>query len=216
MTKSERIPKSECRKSDLTRVSRSTFELRISFGICHWSFVIPPVHGPSLIIALALAGALCVGCKRSQPPDSTAPQRRGAATFNRDVAPILFQHCAPCHRPGQSAPFSLLSYADALKHASEIAEVTRKRYMPPWLPEHGYGDFRDERRLTTAQIEAIQKWFADGAPEGEPADRPALPQFAEGWQLGEPDLVVQMPQPYTLSAEGRAIYPNFVLPPPRG
>jgi len=165
-------------------------------------------------IVLSLGGAVWMGCKPSQSSDSASARQRGARTFNRDVAPILFQHCAPCHRPGQSAPFSLLSYADALKHASEISEVTQKRYMPPWLPEPGYGEFRHERRLTAGQIGTIQKWFADGAPEGDPADRPGLPKFPEGWQLGEPDLVVQMPQPYTLSAEGRDIYRNFVIPAP--
>src|SRR6266568_3225859 len=153
-----------------------------------------------IAILLSLGGALWMGCKPSQSSDSVSAHRGGARTFNRDVASILFQHCAPCHRPGQAAPFSLLSYADALKHASEIAEVTQKRYMPPWLPERGYGEFRHERRLTAEQIDTIQKWVTGGASEGDPADRPGLPKFAEGWQLGEPDLIVQMPQPYTLPA----------------
>ena len=167
-----------------------------------------------IAIVLSFGGAVWMGCKPAQPSDAVSAPRRGTTTFNRDVAPILFQHCAPCHRPGQSAPFSLCSYADTLKHASEITEVTRKRYMPPWLPEPGHGEFLHERRLTAGQIETIQHWYADGAPEGEPADLPALPKFAEGWQLGEPDLVVQMPLPYTLSAEGRDIYRNFVIPAP--
>jgi len=166
------------------------------------------------VIGISLGGTVWMGCKPSKSSDSPPARGRGSATFNRDVAPIFFQHCATCHRPGQSAPFSLLNYADALKHAREVVEVTQKRYMPPWLPESGYGDFLDERRLTAEQIETIQRWFANGAPEGHPSDLPQVPKFAEGWQLGEPDLVVQLPKPYTLAVEGRDIYRNFVIPAP--
>jgi len=164
-----------------------------------------------VVIVIGFGGTVWVGCK---PSNSSESPVRGATTFNRDVAPILFQHCATCHRPGQSAPFSLLNYADALKRAREVVEVTQKGYMPPWLPESGYGDFLDERRLTAGQIETIQRWFSDGALEGDSSDLPQLPGFAEGWQLGEPDLVVQLPQPYTLAGEGRDIYRNFVIPAP--
>ncbi len=88
------------------------------------------------------------------------------ADFNHDVAPIVFQHCSPCHRPGEAGPFSLLSYDDVRKHASQIADVTRRRYMPPWLLEHGYGNFSDEQRLTADQIATISDWAEHGAPEG--------------------------------------------------
>jgi hypothetical protein len=135
-------------------------------------------------------------------------------TFNRDIAPILFEHCAPCHRPGQAGPFNLLTYAEAVKHAAQIVKVTQKRYMPPWLPEPGYGEFLDERRLSVEQIESFQEWLEAGTPEGNPTDLPPLPEFADGWQLGEPDLVVQMPQPYTLAPEGPDLYRNFVIPAP--
>src|ERR1035437_10127540 len=80
-----------------------------------------------------------------------------AVTYHKHIAPILFKYCAPCHRPGESGPFSLLTYADARKRAGLIAAVTRRRYMPPWLPAPGYGEFADERRLTDAQIEQIGK-----------------------------------------------------------
>jgi hypothetical protein len=135
-------------------------------------------------------------------------------TFNKDIAPILFQNCSTCHRPGQSGPFSLLTYGDVQKRAPQIAEVTQKRYMPPWLPEPGHGDFINARRLSDAQINLIQKWAADGALEGNPADLPAPPKWPEGWQLGKPDLVVQMPTPYTLPAKGKDVYRNFVIPIP--
>src|SRR5947209_6571531 len=87
-------------------------------------------------------------------------------TFTRDIAPIIFKYCAPCHRPGEAAPFSLLTYEDAKKHATQIAAVTASRYMPPWPPEAGKGDFAGERRLSEAQIAAIAKWAASGAPQG--------------------------------------------------
>src|SRR6266849_1260836 len=85
-------------------------------------------------------------------------------TFYRDVAPIVYQSCAPCHRPGESAPFSLLTYVDAKGHAAQIAEVTKRRYMPPWLPEPGHGDFVEERRLSDTQIQLIQDWVKQGSP----------------------------------------------------
>jgi tetratricopeptide (TPR) repeat protein len=134
--------------------------------------------------------------------------------FSRDVAPILLKHCAPCHRPGQSAPFSLLTYADAKKRAKQIAEVTARRWMPPWLPEPGSVPLADERRLTTAQIDTIQRWVGAGAPEGNPADLPALPGWSDGWHLGEPDVVLTMTEPYVVPADGKDIYRCFVIPGP--
>ncbi len=89
-------------------------------------------------------------------------------TFNKDIAPLTNEYCAPCHRPGQAGPFSLLTYSDVKKRAGLIAAVTKSRYMPPWLPEHGYGQFAGERRLTDAQLHTIQQWVADGMLEGSP------------------------------------------------
>jgi len=134
-------------------------------------------------------------------------------TFNKEIAPILFQNCAACHRPGEAAPFSLLTYADAKKRAKQIAEVTASRFMPPWLPEHGKGDFAGERRLSDAQVEAIREWAMAGAPDGNTADLPPAPRFIEGWQLGAPDLVVTLDRPYTLTASGSDVFRNFVLRP---
>jgi Flp pilus assembly protein TadD len=132
-------------------------------------------------------------------------------TFNRDIAPIVFHSCAPCHRPGEAAPFPLLSFADAGAHARQIAKVTRSRYMPPWLPEPGKGEFAGESRLTDAQIKLIERWAGEGAPEGDPRDLPPRPTFTEGWQLGKPDLVVELEQAYTLPASGSDTFRNFVL-----
>jgi len=93
-------------------------------------------------------------------------------TFNREIAPILYRSCAGCHRPGEVAPFPLLTYQDAAKRAKLIATVTESRYMPPWKAEPGYGHFLNERRLTDEQIAMLKDWAAQGAPEGDAADKP--------------------------------------------
>src|SRR5262249_7950828 len=142
----------------------------------------------------------------------TAPA--GAADFYHDIGPIIYHNCSACHRPGESAPFSLLSYDDAKRHAAQIAEVTKKRYMPPWLPQAGYGDFSEERRLTDAQIAAIDQWVKAGAPAGTPARAAQPPKFADEWQLGTPDLILRVGQPYKLEADGPEIFWNFIMPVP--
>src|SRR5580658_4960434 len=109
-------------------------------------------------------------------------------TFNHDIAPILYKNCATCHRPGEVAPFSLLTYQDAAKRAKQIAAVTHSRFMPPWKAEPGFGEFQNERRLTEEQIAVLGEWAANGAPEGTEAE-PTPPVFAEGWQAGQPDKV---------------------------
>ncbi len=152
---------------------------------------------PSLLSFLAIAGA----------SDGPAPP-----TFAKDVAPILWANCAGCHRPGEVGPFSLLGYADAAKRADFLAELTASRAMPPWKAEPGYGSFHDERRLTDDQIATIAAWAEAGAPEGDPADLPARPEFPEGWQLGEPDLVLEMPADFHVPADGPDLYRCFVLP----
>jgi tetratricopeptide (TPR) repeat protein len=135
-------------------------------------------------------------------------------TFAKDIAPIVFEHCATCHRPGGSASFSLLSYADVRAHADQIAAATKSRYMPPWKPEPGYGDFVGARRLSDPQIALIQRWVADGVREGDAAAAPPPPPATSAWRLGEPDLVITMARPYTLRAAGDDIYRHFVIPVP--
>ncbi len=133
-------------------------------------------------------------------------------TFNRDIAPILFTNCATCHRPGEAGPFPLLTYNDARKHATQIAEVTRLHIMPPWLPEPQPLKLADERRLTQAQILTLQRWVQVDTPEGKPEDLSPQPKFVAGWQLGEPDLILNATKPYTLPATGLDRYWNFILP----
>ncbi len=132
--------------------------------------------------------------------------------FHRDVAPILFAHCAECHRPGEFAPFSVLSYRDVAQHARSIARAVSTHSMPPWQPVAGYGKFAGERRLTAAQISTIVRWAAAGAPEGDPALAPAAPVFSGEWQLGPPDLIAAMPEPYRIAAHGDDEYRCFVVP----
>jgi len=133
-------------------------------------------------------------------------------TFAHDIAPIIYQNCTPCHRPGEAGPFPLLTYQDVKKHAPEIADVTRRHFMPPWAPEAGYGDFSDERRLTDTQIKLIADWVSQGAPEGNASETPPLPKFTEGWQLGPPDMILEAQSAYALRASGPDVYWNFVIP----
>ena len=133
-------------------------------------------------------------------------------TFAHDIAPIIYQNCTPCHRPGEAGPFPLLTYQDVKKHAPEIADVTRRHFMPPWAPEAGYSDFSDERRLTDTQIKLIADWVSQGAPEGNASETPPLPKFTEGWQLGPPDMILEAQSAYALRASGPDVYWNFVIP----
>jgi mono/diheme cytochrome c family protein len=164
---------------------------------------------------LALLGLACLATQGAAGDETLKPGKspsKDAVTFNTDVAPIVFQQCSFCHRPGEVAPFSLLTYRDVSKRAKLIQSVTHERTMPPWKAEPGFGRFADERRLSDEQIAKIDRWVESGAPEGDPADAPKSPQFVEGWQTGEPDMVLKMAEPYTLAAEGRDEYRCFVLP----
>ena len=127
-------------------------------------------------------------------------------TFSKDVAPIVFRNCASCHRPGEVAPFSLLSYKDARPWARAVRLKVTDRQMPPWFADPHYGRFDNEKRLTDAEIQTIQAWVDGGAKEGDAADLPPVPQFADGWQIGTPDLVVTMTAPVKLPATGTVPY----------
>ena len=162
--------------------------------------------------AVALVVVSWAGYRHSGSADAYLSTSQGSLTFNEDIAPILFEHCAACHRPGGSAPFSLLTYRDVKNRARLIAAAIVTRQMPPWLPEPGRGEFANERRLSREQIEMFQQWVEDGLREGDPLDLPPAPAWPEGWHLGEPDLVVRMPQPYTLPADGSEVFRNFVIP----
>ena len=135
-------------------------------------------------------------------------------TFTNDIAPIIWTRCASCHRPGEIGPFSLITYDDVRRHAAQIAAVTARRIMPPWKPVAGKGDFQSERRLSDPELQSLQQWIASGAPEGDAAALPPPPNWTDGWQLGIPDLVVRMPEAYTVPADGADVFRTFVIPIP--
>jgi tetratricopeptide (TPR) repeat protein len=136
-------------------------------------------------------------------------------TFTRDVAPILFANCTSCHQTSGIAPFGLRTYGDARPRAQAIARAVRARTMPPWKPEPlDEGGFVGERRLAPSEIDVIERWAAAGAPEGDPADLPPSAADTDGWQLGTPDLVVTLPEPYVLRAHGGDVLRNVIIPVP--
>jgi mono/diheme cytochrome c family protein len=161
----------------------------------------------SFVAAFALVSAGVLQPRASGSEAAVAE----AVTFNKHIAPIFFRTCVECHRPGEVAPFSLLTYADARKRAKTIQEVTSGRVMPPWKSVEGHGSFIGERRLSAKETDLIDRWVAQDKPEGDAKDLPATPAFKEGWKLGPPDIVVQMPEPYEVPAEGRDVYRNFVF-----
>jgi Flp pilus assembly protein TadD len=165
------------------------------------------MRGQLFVLALT-ALAVSAGCGApSASRDHATP-----LTYNRDIAPIIREHCVVCHRAGQVGPFSLVDYAGVRQHARQIVQVTQSRVMPPWLPEHGYGDFAGERRLSDAELGRLSDWVANGAVEGDQADRRDPPAAVEGWPLGQPDLIVELPTAYTLRSDGPNVFRNFVLP----
>lgn len=138
---------------------------------------------------------------------------QGAPTFDKEIAPIIYKNCAVCHRPGEVAPFSLLTYHDVSKRAKQIARVTREGIMPPWKAEEGFGEFANDRHLDSSQAALIQQWAQSGAAEGNASDLPPTPKFpSDGWTLGTPDLVLEPDEAYTLGAEGPDLYRCFVVP----
>ena len=140
-----------------------------------------------------------------------APVAGQTITYSENIAPIIYNNCTKCHRSGQVAPFTLTSYSEVKKHAPTIAAATQSRYMPPWKANATWAPFRDELRLSSDQITMIQQWVDAGMPQGDPAKEPAVPVFPEGWQLGTPDLILDMPTAFQVPADGPDIYRNFVL-----
>jgi hypothetical protein len=138
----------------------------------------------------------------------------GPVTFSKDVAPILWKNCSGCHRPGAVGSISLVTYADAAKRAKFITDLTASRRMPPWRAEPGHGPFLNERRLSDSDIKTLAAWAEAGAPEGDPRDLPPAPKFPDGWQLGQPDLVLKMPGSFKVPASGPDVYRCFVIPVP--
>jgi mono/diheme cytochrome c family protein len=154
-----------------------------------------------------------VGHSQSPRTPTTKQATTARVTFADTIAPIVYANCVTCHRPGEAAPFALISYEDVAKRGALIAKVTESRYMPPWHAEPGYGDFVGERRLTDAQIATIAAWVTQGMPRGDEARMPKVPEFpADGWRLGQPDLILEMPIAFDVPASGPDVFRNFVIP----
>ena len=135
-----------------------------------------------------------------------------APTFNKDVATILYKNCTSCHRPGEIAPMSLLTYQDARPWARSIREEVSTGTMPPWHADPAHGRFSNDRSLSDADKELIVRWVNAGAPKGDPADRPEPPKYADGWQIGQPDAVASMTEDYPVPADGTVEYKYFSVP----
>src|SRR5579863_10110121 len=133
-------------------------------------------------------------------------------TFSKDVAPILYKNCASCHRPGDIAPMSLLTYEQVRPWAKSIREKVAQGVMPPWHSDAPRGTFSNDRRLTDHDKDIILSWASGGAPQGDPKDLPAMPKFTEGWEIGTPDVVLSMTKPFNVTASGTIAYQYFTIP----
>lgn len=138
----------------------------------------------------------------------------GPPTWSAEVAPIVYENCGPCHRPGGPGPFTLLSYDDALERADRIRRAVSAQRMPPWLPSPHTVPFEGDRRLEPDEIAAIVEWIDGGTPRGDIEVEPPAPVWESGWALGRPDLVLTMDEGYALPGEGPDHFRNFVLPIP--
>ena len=162
-------------------------------------------------ISLAL---LCCGFLSWVHPSRATRAAEAPVTWSRQIATIVYQNCATCHHPGGSGPFSLLTFRDAYRRGPQMVQATQSRYMPPWLPAPGYGDFAGARRLSDEQVILIRRWVESGMPEGDASTAPPPPHYDATWQLGKPDLILTVKRPYTLAASGTDVFRNFVLPYP--
>ena len=133
-------------------------------------------------------------------------------TYSKDVAPILYKHCTVCHRPGDIAPMSLLSYEDTRPWARSIRGQVARGLMPPWHATQPQGTFLNDRRLTAADRETLIRWVDGGAPKGDPKDLPPSPKFSTGWEIGTPDMVLSMSKEFEVPASGTVPYQYFEIP----
>jgi hypothetical protein len=130
-------------------------------------------------------------------------------TYGKDVAPILFENCVYCHRPGEIAPFSMTSYRETRPWVAAIRKAVANRRMPPWLADPHYSSFANDRLLSDKDLKTIVAWIDAGAKEGNPADVPPLPKFTEGWKIGTPDLILTMNKPFEIQAKGDIAWVNI-------
>ena len=157
-------------------------------------------------ISVVLGAAAAASSTTSLSAEKPAP------TYHKDVVRILQKNCQDCHRPNQVAPFSLLTYEQARKRGSDLAHVAAQRTMPPWPASTSFGGpFRDARVLTAEEIATLQSWVDSNCPEGDPKDAPEPRKFSSDWALGEPDVILKMPEPYSIAGTGNDDFRVFVL-----
>ncbi len=154
----------------------------------------------TLMVTVGLGGAAATGAEAETP------------TFAEDVAPILYENCVACHRAGEMAPMSLVTYEETRPWSRSIKNKVLSGEMPPWHADASVGEFRNERRLTDAERDTIVQWVDAGAPRGDLDKLPAPPTFIDGWQIGTPDVVFEMAKSFDVPAEGEVAYQNFAMP----
>ncbi|MCI0388958.1 MAG: cytochrome c [Acidobacteria bacterium] len=150
------------------------------------------------IFCLAVTGLFLLPASQADTTRTSTKQ----VTFTKDVAPIFFKNCAECHRAGEAAPFSVMSYKDVRPWAKSIREKVVNKEMPPWHADPHVQQFKNDRRMTRAEIDIITAWVDGGAHEGDPKDLPPTPAYADGWNIGKPDMIITMPEEFTLDADG--------------
>jgi mono/diheme cytochrome c family protein len=161
------------------------------------------------LLAVASLGCLVLAVAGSNAASSAG---NAPVTFSKDIAPILYKSCVGCHRPGEIAPMSLISYKEVRPWAKAIREKVATRQMPPWHPDPQFGKWENDLRLSQKEVDAVVSWVDSGAAEGNPKDLPAMPKLTSGWQIGEPDMIFQMPTEFTVPAEGAVPYQHFSVP----
>jgi hypothetical protein len=163
--------------------------------------------------ALCLLVVIAVALSTRGGRIEAAPQTADSVpTFARDVAPILYANCVTCHRPGEIAPMSLISYQEVRPWARAISKQIADGVMPPWHADAPTGTFSNERKLTASEKATIERWAANGAPEGNPGDLKPPPTFAQGWRIGTPDVIFEMDEDYPVAAKGTIEYEHFYIP----
>ena len=146
------------------------------------------------------------------PLSAAAATNSTAVTFDKEVLPIFQKRCQDCHRPGEVAPMPLITYQNARPWAKSIREAVLTRKMPPWFADPHFGKFSNDRSLTQAEIDTIVAWVDSGAKEGDPRDAPPARKFVEGWNIGRPDLILEMPEAFDVPAAGEVEYRYVILP----
>lgn len=144
---------------------------------------------------------------------SAAAFAANAPTFTKDVAPILYTRCLECHRPGEAGPMAFRTYQETRPWAKAIKEAVAKHAMPPWYANTEVDHFSNDRHLSATEVATLTQWADAGAPEGNSADLPKLPEFTEGWVIGKPDLVLKLPREFKIPANGVVQYQYFTIDP---